>query len=133
MGRGTAFAGLRYGAVSDRLNLMLLLGGGFQYEDPDTTTFTGGQNLRLTSEQNVTAQASGRLLVRASAVPQIPVPVLGARLASCQDARRRFPSSQWTGATGDSSSGSVATSRARRPTPSVHGGGSVYVTRETSV
>lgn len=76
MGRGTGFAGLRYGTPTDRLSLMFLAGGGFQYEDPDTLTYTSGQTVRLVSEQNVTGQASGRLLVRVSAVPQI----LGLRL-----------------------------------------------------
>jgi hypothetical protein len=76
MGRGTLFVGLRYGSPVDRISAQLLLGGGGQYEDPDTTRFTSGNTFSLNSDDNFSAQASGRLLVRAHIVPQL----LGARL-----------------------------------------------------
>jgi len=76
VGRGTAFVGLRYGAPLDRVSLQLLLGGGGQYEDPDTTRFTSGNTFSLNSQANFSGQASGRLLVRVRIVPQI----IGARL-----------------------------------------------------
>lgn len=76
MVRGSALLGLRYGSPVDRVSVQLLVGGGGQFEDPDTTRFTGGQTLSLMSDQNLTAQANGRLLVRVHIVPQI----LGARM-----------------------------------------------------
>jgi hypothetical protein len=76
MGRGTAFVGIRYGSPVDRASLQVLAGGGAQYEDPDTTRFTSGQTFSLLSNENLTAQASGRLLLRVRIVPQI----VGARL-----------------------------------------------------
>ncbi len=72
MGRGTAFVGVRYGAPLDQVSLQLLAGGGFQYEDPDTTALQGnGKSLSLKSDRNTTAQASARLLLRVHLVPQI--------------------------------------------------------------
>ncbi len=71
MGRGTAFVGLRYATPTDRVSAALLAGGGMQYEDPDTTRTTGGLTLGLSSQQNLSAQASARLLVRWHIVPKI--------------------------------------------------------------
>ncbi len=76
MGRGTAFVGLRYGAPVDRASLALLVGGGMQYEDPDTTQSTGALTIGLASQQNTSAQAAARLLVRWHIVPKI----IGVRL-----------------------------------------------------
>lgn len=71
MGRGTAFVGLRYAMPTDRVSAALLAGGGMQYEDPDTTRTTGAVTLGLASQQNVSAQAAARLLVRWHIVPKI--------------------------------------------------------------
>jgi hypothetical protein len=71
MGRGTGFVGVRYGTSTDPFSMQLLLGGGLQYEDPDTSHWTANKGYTLASDQNVTAQTSGRLVVRWHIVPRI--------------------------------------------------------------
>jgi hypothetical protein len=43
----TLLVGVRYGRQSDRVTAQLLVGGGGQYEYPDTTTFNGTTTLVL--------------------------------------------------------------------------------------
>lgn len=70
--RGTLFAGIRYGSAVDRANFQLLLGGGGQFESPDTFAFANhGTKGTLDSNTNWTAHASARLLARVHVVPQV--------------------------------------------------------------
>jgi hypothetical protein len=69
VGRGSVLVGARYGTSVDRLSAQVLAGGGAQYEDPDTTQFTGSSLLAFDSEANLSAQASGRVQVHYRVVP----------------------------------------------------------------
>ena len=69
MGRGNVLVGAYYGQPDDRVTLHGQLGGGMQYEDPDTTTFTGGKRIVLHSDTDVTADATARLWARVRVVP----------------------------------------------------------------
>ena len=71
MGRGTALVGFRYRSEDEKLSATAGIGGGVQYEDPDTTTFTGGRTLSLTSDQNLTLQTTARANVRFRVVPRV--------------------------------------------------------------
>jgi hypothetical protein len=68
--RLSLLAGVRYGTSSSRLALEAQLGGGGQYEDPDTTTFPGTAVL-FVSDASLSAQGTGRLLARWLVVPRI--------------------------------------------------------------
>jgi hypothetical protein len=71
IGRGNALVGVRYGRPSDRVTANLLVGGGGQYEDPDTTTFNGVNTLVLQSDDNFSGDVTGRLAARWRIVPAI--------------------------------------------------------------
>lgn len=74
--RGTLFAGIRYGRPTDRVSLQVLVGGGVNYEAPDTFRWTGSKQLTLTSESSLTGQGSARVRLQVRIVPRI----LGARV-----------------------------------------------------
>ena len=69
MGRGNVLVGVHNRQPDDRIALHVQLGGGVQYEDPDTTTFTGGKTIVLHSDTDVTADATARLWGRVRVVP----------------------------------------------------------------
>ena len=71
IGRGNVLVGVHYRQPDDRLTLHAQLGGGMQYEDPDTTTFTNGKGATLQSNTDVSADATARLFARARVVPGV--------------------------------------------------------------
>ncbi len=68
-GRGSLLVGLRYGTSVDRVSAQILVGGGAQYEDPDTTQFTGSKTLSFDSQGNLSVQGSARVLAHFRVVP----------------------------------------------------------------
>lgn len=82
--RGGLLLGARYRSAEDRVSIQVLVGGGGQYENPDTTTFGAlgtnngqqGNSLNLQQQNTLTAYGNARLNARFRIVPQI----LGARL-----------------------------------------------------
>jgi hypothetical protein len=68
--RVAALAGFHTGGPDDLVAFEMQLGGGVQYEDPDTTTFPGAQ-IAFQSEANFSAHGSARMLLRLRAIPRI--------------------------------------------------------------
>jgi len=68
--RGSGFVGVHYGGRGSRVALDANVGGGAQYEDPDTTTFPGAQ-LLFKSQTNFSAHASSQALVVWRVFPRV--------------------------------------------------------------
>jgi hypothetical protein len=66
--RATAFAGLRW-KPDPRVSLHVLAGGGGQYETQDSSSAGGKTTYSLSSQENVSAQGSARVLLRWRIVP----------------------------------------------------------------
>ncbi len=114
MVRGSLLAGARYGTPVDRVSGQLLVGGGGQFEAPDTTRI-GAKGVSLQSNQSVSGQASGRLAMRVRIVPNI----LGARLRG--DARYYRITRDEMSVNGGSGTKTVTTNTERQRQLELHG------------